>query len=259
MSTATARGRCRTGVDFGADAAAELVAVVADGILFEVVSDAGCKGVGAAGLLAERCAKHERSRQILTQTRHIYMHIPAPPSTRETALLKHHENEFNISNQLAAGFRDGVEPDAARAADARDTIVFNLRRHVKVGTISSFRHNHLSGADFDEGGAGTDDIATGSVAMEETAEAAMAEEDNDKKEVEEACNSDTDEFCCCSGTLRRLSPSTSSCCDASSPLEELAAPPSSVVLAPKFSGEIMTLEGGRAAEPSTSFFCSRLG
>ena len=110
------------------------------------------------------------------------------PSTRETALLKH-ENEFNISNKLSAGFcqawfRDGVEPDAARAAEALETIVFNLRRDVKVDTIGSFRHNHLSGADFDEGaGPDDNDIGTGSVAVEETA---VAEEDNDKEEVEAA-------------------------------------------------------------------------
>ena len=60
MSTATARGRCRAGIDFdaAAAAAAELVAVVADVILFKEVSDAGCKGGGAAGLFAERCAKN---------------------------------------------------------------------------------------------------------------------------------------------------------------------------------------------------------
>jgi hypothetical protein len=259
MSTATARGRCRAGIDFDAAAAAELVAVVADVILFKEVSDAGCKGGGAAGLFAERCAKHERSRPRQPYS-HRHMHTHAPPSTRETGLLKH-ENELNISNKLEAGlcqawFRDGAEPDAARAADARDTIVFNLRRQVKAGTADSFRQNHpnLSGAVFDEG-AGPDDIGTGSVAVEETAEAAVAEEDNDKEEVEEACNSDTDEFGCCSGMLRRLSPPTSSGCDASSPLEELEVLPSSVVLAPKLSGEIMILEGGRAAGPSTSFFC----
>jgi hypothetical protein len=189
------------------------------------------------------------------------MQTPAPPSTRETALLKH-ENEFNISNKLEAGlcqawFRDGAEPDAARAADARDMIVFNLRRQVKAVTVGSFRQNHLSGAVFDEG-AGPNDIGAGSVAMEETVEAAVAavaEEDNDKEEAEEVCNSDTDEFGCCSGMLRRLSPPTSSGCDTSSPLEELEVLPSSVVQAPKLSGEIMILEGGRAAGPSTSFFC----
>ena len=135
--------------------------------------------------------------------------------------------------------------------------MFNLRRDVKVDTIGSFRHNHLSGADFDEGaGPDANDIGTGSVVMEETA---VAEEDNDKEEVEAACNSDADEFCCCSGILCRLSPSTSSCCNASSLLQELDELPSSVVLAPKLSGEIMILEGGWAAGPSTSFLCSRLG
>ena len=104
--------------------------------------------------------------------------------------------------------------------------MFNLRRDVKVDTIGSFRHNHLSGADFDEG-AGPDATGTGSVVMEETA---VAEEDNDKEEVEEACNSDTDKFCRCSGMLRRLSPPTSSGCDASSPLEELEVLPSSCLL-----------------------------
>jgi hypothetical protein len=103
MSTATARGRCRAGIDFdaAAAAAAELVAVVADVILFKEVSDAGCKGGGAAGLFAERCAKHERSRPRQTYS-HRHMHTHAPPSTRETALLKH-ENELNISNKLEAG------------------------------------------------------------------------------------------------------------------------------------------------------------
>ena len=126
---------------------------------------------------------------------------------------------------------------------------------MKVDTIGSFRHNHLSGADFDEG-AGPDDIGTGSVVMEETT---VTEEDNDKEEVEAARNSDADEFCCCSGILCRLSPSTSSCCNASSLLQELDELPSSVVLAPKLSGEIVILEGGWEAGPSTSFLCSRLG
>ena len=99
MSTATARGRCRAGIDFDAAAAdaddddddaavaAELVPV-ADGIFFEAISGAGCKGGGAAGLFAERCAKHERNRpmQRLTQTQmHTQAHALTSINSRDSA------------------------------------------------------------------------------------------------------------------------------------------------------------------------------